>query len=79
MSASKMASVLLLVSFLVLLMASGGGLRPVEAARVFREDLQVITRRLEFVFESKLKGPQLESGTSGCHHGPGGGNGTCPP
>ncbi|KAG0494579.1 hypothetical protein HPP92_005573 [Vanilla planifolia] len=62
---------LLVLSIVQLLMAAN-------AARVLKEEYQVITTRAGFVFESKPKGFGPSSDPSGCHHGPGGDGGDCP-
>ncbi|KAI0507297.1 hypothetical protein KFK09_013419 [Dendrobium nobile] len=51
----------------------------VEAARILKREQILITTRAGFIFESKPKGSGPGSGPSNCHHGPGGGNGVCPP
>lgn len=78
MSSTKIAFFMLLASYVLLLIISGDGLQPVEAMRIFVGDLQVIMMRTGFVFQSKQKGALPGLGPSGCHHGPGGGNGHCP-
>ncbi|KAI0507299.1 hypothetical protein KFK09_013421 [Dendrobium nobile] len=73
--------VLLAFSFAWLLIGSGilRGASMAEATRVLKEERYFIKTGAGFVFESKLDGSGSSSGPSGCHHGPGGGGGICPP